>query len=388
MGIFGNISTNYFNIFCFRLKQNDASDITRMIFEYNRSTGEIEVVSDISQESSIPESNSLIKSNPVICCFIGDQVLTRFSDEYEESLFTEIDQDEFYLQKTKSASNRIIESVCRKYPVDKISALMQEKGYFVIDWFFGSSLVPLEKKIIDQNLVLEDLTYSFKDGIISKLEYSDRSNSSFTLDEREFSGESAAMLSALINHLENSDSESSNLAATRKQLFYYKLQRKVFYSGIGFLFALLLINYLIFSSFDKKTESLKLKGNVVNEKIGKIETLEKQLTEYSSIVEQSRESNSEIYAFYSDRIGQLRPNGLWFDALEIHPFLSRIEKGKQINYDNRAINLVGETKQAGPLNSFVKSLMEEKWVEDIQILQYSKVAGGDIAVFKIKILIK
>ena len=388
MKLFEGASVNYFNVLCFRWGQSDEYHFSGMVYKYKKSTGEINRISENVQESFSKGLENINKKWPIICCFIGDRLLTRLSQGVEQSLFKDIDLEDFYFQRTISESGWLIETAGRKQSIDNVLSSLHQKGFFVIDFFLGPSLIPLENKVLDREIILESLKFSFLEGKISEIEYSDSSNSLFSVDEKEFCGDSAVILTALVHYLENGGRTDKNLETIRKQFSYFKLQRGIFYPAIGFLFVLLFLNFLIFSSYTQKEGSLKQRGNSRNEKISKIENLEKQLTEYSILVKENQADISEKYAFYSDRIAQLRPNKLWFDNFDIHPLISRIEKSKQLSFNNNTIQLTGETNQAGSLNVFINNLLKENWVEDIQILQYSKSVGNNTAVFKIKILIK
>ena len=92
------------------------------------------------------------------------------------------------------------------------------------------------------------------------------------------------------------------------------------------------------------------------------------------------------YAYYADNIATHKPEGLWLNSLNIHPFSKKIEPNKPVETDVNSIKVSGEVKNPETLNRFISAVRKEHWVKEIRIIKYKDVPEANHAIFEINIL--
>jgi len=171
-----------------------------------------------------------------------------------------------------------------------------------------------------------------------------------------------------------------------KEELKYKLIIKQFGKVVlGFLFTLLLINYLLFDHQDKKNKEL-------NEQFRRNEFMISKISELSSGMQQKEQfiaqndilQKSNLY-YYADRIAYLLPASITLTRLQINSLQQKIKRNKVIAYTKNTISIEGYTRQSIQVNNWIDILKQEEWVKKVSILNYQKEQGKQTGNFNFDI---
>jgi len=319
------------------------------------------------------------KNSRVIVLFSGDQVLTRYSAEERSTLFEEIEEEEFYLQKLVTRGGWAIQSACRRVIIDTILDYIILNKRFLMDVSLSPTAIPiLEGTIRKEILVIGHFQFSFGEKELEHIREDKSTGSRKRPDERinlsgtNYTPEQLSQMAALMHLLLEGPAHLSILKGQNIQNRFFCRFRLTVVLTLASLFVLLLVNFLLYSHLQYELSNLKKNGQNKLEKIHEIEGLKSQLTEFQSLRISDRSDPEETYSFYLEEIAHGRESGIWFNSLYIHPGNKRFEKGKPYSVDATSINIEGEAKDPASLNRFLVSLKGTKWISDIEVMHYEK----------------
>lgn len=351
---------------------------------------------DLERESEKSSLMEVLKTLPinsnVIISFSGNQVLTRFSSEIGNSLFEELDEEEFFLKRMASESGWMIQSACRRSIVNPIVDVISRSKLFLLDISFSPSSIPvLETQLEDMNLRIDHFQFEFKNHQIRQIqELSDPSDSTYknetvSLGDNLFSPIGLDLLSALMLFSKERPMSLKSLGENASHSRFYRLFKKVGIITLSAVFFLLLTNFLLFNSLQRNLDRLQASNKSRTEKIKKIKGLQSQLAEYEKLVTNSTYSPQSTYSFYLDMIAEYRPTGVWFTSMEVNPASKKPDANKSILIDPSLIKISGEVNSPSNLNTFINTLKKQEWVNDIELKTYETSPEKSYADFRLDI---
>lgn len=358
---------------------------------FSRLGEKIDFIEKLGEQTLEEIFSSIPRNSNVIVLLCGDQVLTRFTQDDEGSLFDELDEEDFYFQKAISQEGWNIQSACRRSVVDPLIKMFSQKRFFLLDVTLGPVAIPLlEEHLGSEILKVGHHRFQFSAHHLKLIQEVNPSEP-FTTGNQEmvvagssFSPDGLSMLASILHYFkEGSDIES--LDGNQGESKFFRLFQRATGSILLVFFVTLLTNFLLFSRVNADLEQLTKSGENLTEKIAQIEGLKSQIKEYRNLVENNGKAPDQAFSYYLDQIAGIRPSGVWYNTLHIHPLKRKQETNKSIELDHTLITLFGEAKDPVKLNHLINSLEEMPWVTDIELRNYETSLEKQSAQFEIAI---
>ncbi|MBR8534947.1 hypothetical protein KDU71_05190 [Carboxylicivirga sediminis] len=215
---------------------------------------------------------------------------------------------------------------------------------------------------------------------------SDESISGYKFGDDVISGPHLPLLALCISFFE---ARLGSDAFSKALLEEYSYKRLMFYAGWSVLVALfigLFVNYLFFDKYNKDY-------NQISGQYALNENILKQLKEAESDLAVKRElvlkgglEGQTSFAWYCDRLVELMPANLTLTQIAMHPEVSKVQKSKEIQFEENTILIVGETTDALAIHKWLSQLKREDWVKEVDLVSYSQDEADVPAKFNLKLL--
>jgi len=168
------------------------------------------------------------------------------------------------------------------------------------------------------------------------------------------------------------------------------INRKLF--GIGlkivltFFLATLLLNFFLFqnftSTYDNYYEQLQLNRSYLD-RLNQLQEEKENKDKFFLKTDLVSASNS---VYYADRLASSKPNGITWDELNINPSIKRkIQKGEDIEFKIKTINVSGQVESSVVLNQWIEILKNESWIKNINIKGFQIQENNQTSKFNLQI---
>ena len=324
----------------------------------------------------------VLKKNQHLFLIINDdQVLTKAikgkqdTQKAVQTAFPNLNRDDFYYEVYQNKTNTYI-SICRKEHIDSIIKQYEEAYLNIIGFslgnLVGTQLLPFveERELQTSNAFLSIKNHEITN--IKKIE--EKFQNDYIINDLKVNSNSVLGLAGILSFYtgqrftQNSFIDKINLLQDRfKQKRFFDLGLK---TSLSFIFILLLISFLFFSSYRKKVNNIKSEIEVNENYRGNLFSLKKEVNRKKKIVEEITSSETSKVSLYLDKIGASIPNKVLLNQLNYQPFLKNIKKGKEIRYQSQKIFIEGKSLDGAIFSEWISSLEQEKWIDKISVVNY------------------
>lgn len=361
---------------------------------FGRAGDELDILDEF-EEQGIDEMLALIpKRSRVLLLLSDDQVLSRFSDDQNLNLFEEIDEEDFYMQKSQSQEGWLIQSACRKSVVDPLISLLAESKHFLVDISLDPVAIPGLEELLDKAVQVScHMRFEFTDHKLKLIEEIPLNEGLISEDEElmvsgmSFAPGNITLLASLLHFLKKGPAEIDSLTENASESKFYSLFQRAAVWILAMFFTILLTNFLLYGNIQTRLDGMKTSGENLSDQIEQIEQLKEQISEYRNLTTNKAVHPQETYSYFLDELARIRPSGVWFNKLSIYPLSKKQELNKALELDPSSFLLYGETKDPISLNHLINSLEEMSWVKDIELRNYESLtdkpgAGFELAIVK------
>ncbi|RXR21258.1 hypothetical protein EQG63_04785 [Flavobacterium amnicola] len=343
---------------------------------------------------NIEELQSKIDSKlPVLLVVDGKGVLNKqinFNEEADINWQKNIDYNSIYFTSYKTENSSFI-SFCRKNVIDEITSTFKSHNLQLVDVYVGSFLSSLLYKSIQENTILSgDLELEFEEDALVSFTKKETSPvpKKYTIGSDVIYNYELPLYGALVHFFITSKNveKTQNSNLTLEEVIYKKAFN---YFGIFMLvafFTSLLFSYGLIQFYGSENNELNLQNTYSNQSYQKILNLEKQKQEKLNIINQSGTFSNKYLSFYVYEISRSVPNTIALSELHVFPAGKEIKAEKKINFESNTIRVKGSTYNEDDLNQWLKSVKENNWVRNFEIVSLKK-DKNNATLFEIKITI-
>ncbi|MDG2275928.1 MAG: hypothetical protein P8L28_08805 [Flavobacteriaceae bacterium] len=295
-------------------------------------------------------------------------------DKLVKTAFPTIILQDFYVEILKNNTTSFI-AICRKNVIDTLIQEYAAKGICVIDFSLGNLAIKNVQSYIQKSQIsTSNACIILEDNKIDTIEIKTPIQEIYHINGLEVPSKFILGFAGILSYYSN---EINTYSSTLKKRLtnIYKQQR--FFSlglkySLGFLFIVLLINFLVFSNYQKKVSKLQTELSIN-------ETYKMQLTRLREIVTKKKKivksltsaSNSKVI-WYVDEISKTVPSSLYLDEINYQPLEKPIKDEKPIVFKNDEITVKGISRNDEDLIAWKSSLEKQTWVEQISFINYGK----------------
>jgi hypothetical protein len=302
---------------------------------------------------------------------------------------------EFYYQTTQYDKFGVA-SIVRKEIVDQVVQQFREKNYKVLQVFLGfcSSNTLLTFLKAEPGSFLATNFYQLQlNGRQTLADFSTKefSNKSFEQIEYPVANQyvkSNSLLSfGAALQLLTDDIQRPPLIAVhgieeeRKEYRLFKFFKAALWGLLIFVFASLLISFLLYNNYFSRNKELQLQQNFSKEKTDQLLLSGKQLKNKENFLLQAGWNQSGKISFYADRIANFTPYNTLLTKMEIYPLKTNVNSAEGgMRFKKDTIVVAGTCENPTEINQLVNNLKAIKEFKEVNVknYQYKKEAGTGV----------
>ena len=161
----------------------------------------------------------------------------------------------------------------------------------------------------------------------------------------------------------------------------------LYYLGAA-MFVLLLLNFLLFDHYNTKRDQLGIESSGIATIKTEISKLKTDLNVKKQFIQQNNIPDNFAFAFYTDRLASLVPEGVGFTELSVCPPTNKVKEDKVIGFQANTIRLIGTADNSTTFSIFLEKINKSSWVSKIKKQVYTENSENDNADFELEILLK
>lgn len=178
--------------------------------------------------------------------------------------------------------------------------------------------------------------------------------------------------SQLLGHIQGIGA-ISNLQETNSELDENFKNRWFFQKGLqwglGFLLALLLLNFFVFSHYRSKTMDSEEPIDPAQQ-VELLERIKQRVSTKEKKLQALLGSSKTRTTLYMDKIGAGLPESILLDALVYQPLIRPVQQDKPISTGTDQLVISGETTNKEAFAKWTEQLESMDWVRDVEIERY------------------
>ena len=313
-----------------------------------------------------------------------------------KQIIPNVNPEEFYIQKQTIADQKEkqvqLVSLARKSLIDKIIADFSEAFDFIVDVsispFVLDNILPV---IPDKNLLhyknisihlrenkVEDFTVNTENEK-QMLEIGNQSIDTTLLPALGIG------FSFLITPA-NTYTPVETIQDKNKEYLYRQKTLTIGKISLLSIFMILIINFLIFDHYYKKTQQEQPQVVKQEELINKVQQLNKTLSDKSKFLQQTGLLDPNKISFHADRIAATLPVDITLTDMQLNP-LADPNKKETFTFKNGIILISGTSNSSAGFNDWIKELKNSPVIESVSILSYDHDLKANTALFTIELTV-
>lgn len=312
------------------------------------------------------------------CCFniTGNGIINKQveqSNNYKEKVLFNSKPSSFYWEEYYQEKD-IFLSVARKELIDTIIADFIKVKCKIVHISIGEFGLQVFKNITS-SLSSNTLYLEVNNGKITHVEpKNDNDVQTLDLGDQEISSKYALGFAAIANYVfPSSDTKSIEKNQNLKEEYLYaKATRKI---GIPFvigLFICLLAGYFILGILNQHIDGMSIKKVELIQLSKLLERKKQDKIRKEEILNQSGIANKHFISFYVLKLIEALPKGINLGQLDVFPIRRKIEKQKQVVFENNKLSIEGTVANNEKLNTWIKKIKNYDWVYSVEVKDFKK----------------
>jgi Tfp pilus assembly protein PilN len=374
---------------------NEESILNILVIRRKKKQLEIENELSIKDISEIKEFFNT--STPLILNINNNQVISKTLEDNLEGLnainaaFPNLVHNDFYYEVYSNGITTFV-SICRKAYIDSLISKIQNMGLFVVDFNLSCLRVSQITPFIEQkNISTSNNKISISEGKITAIENFEKiEDQSYSINGLSIKNKSVNGLASILCFYSNQNLTSHNYKEKTNSLQHDFEQSRIFNlvltRGLGIILMLLLVNFLLFNNYTRKTD-------LINSELRINEDFNNSLTKLSEEVNKKKKIAAEVFStdntdvtFLVNKIGETIPESILLDELAYQPSEKNVKVDKEIKIRHQTIIIKGISKNNDTFSNWISLLEKEPWVDKVTVLNFG-VSKSSYPTFEVNISI-
>lgn len=310
--------------------------------------------------------------------------LTEFSDDQNsliQSVLPNAKAQDFYIQQIVSDKTNLV-SVVRKETVDPLIKTINEMGFHAIGFSLGGTSIGSVLSLLSLGNASSfswaghSIECNPEGEITSYKIREDKDEKKYLqLDSEKLEEEYLIAYAGAFNILLNLapvvpfiDTIQHQKEEFNQKLFFTKAGWAV----LGFFMTVLLINFVLYSSYSSQNNELAQKESKYSSMFSEIEKLEKEVKEKEKFLSEAGWLQSSSMTYYADRIAATVPGSVKLTELSINPMDERKSKEeKKELFKTGIIHIKGECTRPTELNEWLDKIKSIDRISKARLVHYS-----------------
>ncbi len=303
--------------------------------------------------------------------------------------------DEFYFEKYRTEGDFVFISLIRIQQLNEICNIFNEAGRIIVHVSLGPLLVNHILNIAENKencIEIPALQLQVKNNLIVEVNRTTNqaSGSVIRVGTENIEGSILLPFTAGLCYQLNLFDETKLPDTLQKQADEYWYKRIFVIGGwaaLVFIFTLLLVSFLLFDNYRKLSNDLSYKVSLNTDLINRLDTLKTELKLKKDFFKDYNLSESSRQSFFADQIALTLPETITLTVMDISPLKKKLKENQAPEFDRNAILISGITSNSNILNDWIKKLQQQKWVKQINIMNYSQENAVVKGEFKIEMIL-
>lgn len=380
--------------------------------EHSHKNGEVRIISTVLKKSkreldiedsfevrSINGLKTRLGKDQTAHLVINDrQVLTKqLESEQADNVklvgraFPNIDVQDFFYEILHQGNQHFI-SICRRDHVEKLIGQYQENRILITSISLGSLIISTLKDFIGPGKIStssSDLV--IEDGQINSITpRTEDSTDTYNVNGLQVGSDQLPSFSGALQNALKNRTVASNLEGRvqelRTEFNHLRFFNLFLRSGLGFIFILLLANFLVFNHYFNRVGDLRQLSQVNQSSRERLIGLRETVDKSERMVDDILKGNTSKSSFYADDIIRSMPGSVLLGELNYQPLSKRIKQGQPIEVENNSIVVSGASSDSDAYSAWISDLENRPWVRGIKTVSYGD-RSRTVADFSFKILL-
>ncbi len=400
----GNLATGLEII----LLANGAYAINVVTLKRNKSNVSIE--SKSSGNTDIAALSKIINpKSPVVLVINGKGIIHRKVSIPENDAWSTLlskvlpnaNPNEFYIQKQDVNSSQVFVSVVRANVIDEIVDELKENNINNITaCFLGSFVVNNILTLINKNSISNEfLIFSTHKLLVREdkiHEVSSLDNAvldTVNVGDELLEGNLLIAYAAALSFFIGGDKGIANSEAITSLQENFKEKQKFHFFGWMLLiatFVILIANYFVFDHYWGKSRDINSRLVLNQSALKKYEALKIEYSQKKEFLEQNGLLENSRTSFFADRLAASIPFSIQLLDCYIYPLKKKKadDLTNAFYFDNKTIRISGTCNRNTELNDWMKTLKENHWIANINLLNYKQDNAKEAGLFFLEIKLK
>jgi Tfp pilus assembly protein PilN len=307
---------------------------------------------------------------------------------------------DFYLQKIVADEGSLIVSVIRKSTADPVLNDLAKQGFHVLGCSLGAfafqSIIPLlDNTVTSREIIVSGFKLSLGVNEISGFEPAegDAGVPVKLTGGDEIKPAFVVPFSSAIHYF---ISQGREVLATIPSVTYesgeYRQKRRFNFTAgvaIAVFLAVLLANFLLFSSFSRKYNDYSARVSANQNMIQQYEKLKTEVEQRQLFLEKMGLLDASQTSFYADQVAKELPDAIQLTQMAIFPLEKKSNADEEnLTFISKNILISGICKQSIELNIWMGILKKMNWVHEVNIVNFSQDKSENTGNFTIELRIK
>jgi Tfp pilus assembly protein PilN len=374
----------YGNTFC-AIEHSSDENSTDLFFSLTLKKSKNELIVERKEQSNSKEELLLtIKTQKHAFLVINNQqVLFKKIEEIHKDVeqlvkmaFPTIKVSEFYYEILQNKNESIV-AICRKEYVNKLIEEYNSHDISIINFsLYNLSIQHLLPYVVQDKINSSNAVITIRNKSISSIERSTPIETNYTINNLAISNKHLLCLAGIISYYSDSVTDNINYIDFQNQLQKQYRYKRFYYLGLkialGFLFSVLLINFMIFNNAHSKMTTLNSELLVNGSNKNTIIRLQERVDRKTELVNNLTSLSASKTTWQLNELGKSVPNKTQLTELKFQPITSTIKKRKKITIDKNSISVKGTSKDNNSFSNWITELEQKNWIEKVVVISYGK----------------
>lgn len=284
--------------------------------------------------------------------------------------FPNLELENFHYQSEEISSGKIV-SICKKDYLKQLLEPLNRLGIFPFQVQLGITPVFHIMDYLDQQMVKGSNFKLTNDGGIETTQ--EIFNEKVEINGLSIASTNLISFAQIVGYLSKTGIKGSLVDSNAGLENDFKNQR-VFNLGLrtalGIFLGILLVNFLLFSHYQKKIQSLEATYALEHVQVNNLQALEERVSlKEKKFVGIIGAANSKT-SFFFDRIAMQIPNSVQLQQMVYQPKLKPVRESKKIELDEGGILISGAVQNKAEFVQWIDSLEQQDWIGRTEIISY------------------
>ncbi len=299
----------------------------------------------------------------------------QIKEQAVKAAFPSVKISDFYYQVLINESQTYV-ALCRKEYIHRLVAKYKAEGISVVDFSLHNLSVSILSSYVNQDEIhTSNAVLKYKNNELIEITKEDTTQQNYSINNLELSNQYILPFTGLLTAFWSENKTISNFGTYQNELSKEYYQQRFYSLGIktalGFVFTILLLNFMIFSSSYSEMNQLNNEIQVNSSYKSTLIRLQSRVDKKKELSKNRESLSSSRTSWYLHELGKSVPKKVQLTSLTFQPLTKSIKKNKRILVNENNIIIKGISKDDHSFTNWFSKLELENWIEEV-VVSYGK----------------